>query len=412
VRSIWIGLLLFLTTAIPSPARATRSTATLLRWPYLQQVTADSARILWATDVQGAPALAYRIGGDTQWASVVSHAVNTPNASYYQHEAAITDLSPSTWYDYKIYDNGVNLTPFGQGWMQTATTSDEFTLAAWGDSGVCTPEQFQIRDRLRERWDTTQLWLHTGDIAYMEGTFDQFDTCHFGVYQELLSWRPFFPVMGNHEYYTDDGAPYLDIFDLPVTPGWDWYLDEVERYYSFDWGNAHFVMLDSHTPLWRISDAVTDDMADWLAHDLANDDHAWKIAVIHRPLYSSSQVHRETDVREKLAPIFEAYGVNLVLSGHNHNYERTYPIRAGAISTLRDGGVVYIVTGGGGGQLYDFDEEQWFTATRAVKHHFVTLRVTDCMLFLTAIDKDGLVVDQAVLEKCPNLVYLPFMPSG
>ena len=418
-----ISVILFITATTHPRARINplAATATLQRWPYLQQVTSDSARVLWTTNFKGSPSLEYGIGSEGQWLSVVSHVVDNGDSDYYQHEAIITGLKPKTWYFYNIYDNGVNLTPNEKSWFQTATTSGEFTFAAWGDSGLCTVEQFEIRDRLRERWYDTQLWIHTGDIAYPNGSndefgpngsYDEFEQCHFDVYQELLSWRPFFPAIGNHEYNTDAGAPFVDIFDLPITPDWDWYLDEVERYYSFDWGDAHFVMLDSHTPLERVNDAVTNDMADWLAHDLANDDHTWKIAVIHRPVYSSSKAHPELDVREKMAPLFEAYGVDLVLSGHNHNYERTYPIRDEAISTLRDGGVVYVVTGGGGNQLYGFDGEQWFTAARAVKHHFVTVRVGKCALYLTAIDKDGNPIDQATLDKCPHQIYLPFVPGG
>jgi predicted MPP superfamily phosphohydrolase len=381
--------------------------ATLLRWPYLQQVTSTSAHIIWTTDVHSTPSLKYGIGAPSlPAASVTSRSVSTPDGDYSEHKAVLGGLQPNTRYNYQIFEGSVNLTPAGQRRFQTAPSDGGFTFAAFGDSGSGTAAQYRVRDQMLNRQHDIDFFLHTGDLAYVMGAYDEFRRFFFEVYQELLSGHPLFPAMGNHEYNTDNGGPYLDLFDLPATT-----LDpqDAERYYSFDWGSAHFVALDSEDPLRRISDASDNDMGDWLEADLAADDHTWKIVIIHRPPYSSSPIHTETDVREKLVPIFEAYGVDLVLAGHNHNYERTYPLRNGTVSTLEEGGIVYVVTGGGGRTLYPVPGD-WFTAARAIAYHFVQGHVTECALQLAAIDQEGAVIDQALLNKCPYRVYLPFLP--
>lgn len=412
MRSSLIGLVFVLACSLAQAVPAQRAgaesaTATLRRWPYLQQVTDNSALILWTTDVEGSPALQYGLNGLSYLpASVTSRRVSTPGGNYYQHRAELSGLQQDSWYSYKIFDDDINLTPSGKRWFRTAPLDGGFSFIAFGDSGYGTPEQYQVRDRMAEH--PPNILLHTGDIAYPDGNYEQFERFHFAVYRQLLTQRSFFPTIGNHEYYTDDGQPYLDVFDLPITPGWHWDPRDPERYYSFDWGYAHFVSLDSEDPLQRISDAVGNDMADWLEADLIHDDHVWQIAIVHRPPYSSSPRHPETDVREKLVPIFEAHGVDLVLSGHCHNYERTYPLRNGELSTLQEGGVVYVVTGGGGNPLYPVPGD-WFTAARAAAYHFVEVQVFSCALLLTTIDIDGAVIDRALLDRCPYHVYFPIL---
>jgi hypothetical protein len=404
LKLLWLFLLLAMGLPLGASrqrAEAAAAVATLMRWPYLQQVTSDSAHIIWTTNVKSYPQLAYRTGSTyPRWTGITSRLVSTPVGDYYEHKAVLTGLKANTVYRYQIVDAGVNLTPSGERWFRTAPVNGGFTFISFGDSGIGSSEQYQVRDRMSEQ--QYDIILHTGDLDQTVGSYENLEKYHFAVYQEMTSDHPFFPTIGNHEYITDNGRPYLDLFDLPMVA-----LDEqdMERYYSFDWGYAHFVSLDSEGPLYRISDSSDNDMADWLEADLAADDHIWKIAIVHRPPYSSSPRHPETDVREKLAPIFEASGVDLVLSGHNHTYERTYPIRDGAISTIEEGGVVYVVTGGGGYEIYPVPGD-WFTAAHADVYHFVKVRVTKCALILTAIDKDGAVIDRAILDKCPYHTYL------
>ncbi|MFW5921149.1 MAG: metallophosphoesterase, partial [Polyangiales bacterium] len=144
-----------------------------------------------------------------------------------------------------------------------------------------------------------------------------------------------------------------------------------ERWYSFDWGNVHFVALDT--------ELIGSEQLDWLEDDLASTDQPWTIAYFHRPAYSSGSSHGSSKkVRKHIAPILERHGVQLALAGHSHNYERTKPMN----------GVTHVVTGGGGEGVRPVGTSEW-TAFSASVAHFVYVTVGDGKLRLHAIDASG-----------------------
>jgi hypothetical protein len=166
------------------------------------------------------------------------------------------------------------------------------------------------------------IFVHLGDIAYGSGTYTELESHFFTVYRDILDDVPFWPSIGNHEYVTNEGDPYINVYVLPRQA-----LDPVhhERYYSFDYGNAHFVSLDSNPEMFDAigSGSGTDDELDWLAADLAASTADWKIVFFHHPAYSSGEHGNEADVDAQFVPIFQEHGVDLVLNGHDHDYERT-----------------------------------------------------------------------------------------
>ena len=126
--------------------------------------------------------------------------------------------------------------------------------------------------------------------------------------------------------------------------------------------------------------------------DLAATSQPWKIAYFHRPPYSSGSEHgSDLTVRAAFGPIFERYGVQLVLSGHDHDYERTLP----------QDGVTYVVSGGGGAFLYSVAKSS-FTAYAAARHHYVHVDVDSCTLELRAIGLDGSTFDSETLSRCAS----------
>jgi 3',5'-cyclic AMP phosphodiesterase CpdA len=224
-----------------------------------------------------------------------------------------------------------------------------------------------------------QLVLHTGDVVYPDGQADGYDPFFFQPYQTLGKRAPIFPTLGNHDYHTQRGQPYLDAFYLPHNnPA------NTERYYSFDWGNAHFTALDFNTG----PDA---NQLAWLKNDLAATDKVWKFVFYHQAIYSSGPHGYESWVeakRQLLAPIFEQNHVDVVFNGHDHDYERTQPIH----------GVLYIVSGGGGGPLYPV-VPQSFSADVESTAHTVFVSVDGCTLTLQAVKPDGTVFDSTALTK-------------
>lgn len=367
----------------------------LRRGPSLHATTETSTTIIWTTDVSATSEVRYST--DLSYAYVAPATTRyIPALDVYEHHARLTSLTSDTAYHYKVYSDGVDLIPGQDLTFRTAPPASglSFTFIAFGDSRAPGYGRDAVRNRLLA--ETFDVAIHTGDIARY-GTYAEFESDYFAVYADLIRHIPFFPITGNHDYDTVDAAPFRDLFVLPENA---WRPADRERYYSFDWGNAHFVALDTETPLGQISDAATDDMADWLAADLAATDRFWKFIFLHKPPYSAGPHGSSTTVQTRLVPIFEAYGVNVVFAGHDHDYERTHPIRAGALSTVADGGIVYYVTGGGGAPLYSVGSG-WWTAFARSAYHYIRAELTSCRLVLRAIDPSGVEFDTYVVDKLP-----------
>ncbi len=358
IRSVWPGVVVLLLFT---------GNMGLARGPYLQSVSATSAIVVWRTTLPGSSRVDYGVGDYTR-------SIDLPDPTL-EHAVTLTDLITSTEVLYRVSSAGVEL---ASGSFRTAAGPDRpFSFAVIGDSGTGSAAQYAVADRLAAL--DPQLVLHTGDVIYPAGQADGYDPFFFEPYQAVARRAPVFPTLGNHDYGTQRGQPYLDAFYLPHNnPA------HTERYYSFDWGNAHFTALDFNT-------GPDPDQIAWLKEDLAVTDKPWKFVFYHQAIYSSGPHGYESWVeakRQLLAPIFEQNHVDVVFNGHDHDYERTQPIH----------GVLYIVSGGGGGPLYPV-VPQPFSADAESTTHTVFVSVDGCTLTLQAIKPDGTVFDSTTLTK-------------
>ena len=169
------------------------------------------------------------------------------------------------------------------------------------------------------------LWLTLGDNAYNTGTDDEWQQAVFNPYPALLRNIPLWPSLGNHDIQTLDGGPYHDIMTLPTNAEAGGVASGTEQYYSFDYGNIHFVAVDSTHQASRQPGSA---MLTWLANDLAATSQDWIIAYWHHAPYTKGSHDSDAegdliDMRENVLPVLEAGGVDLVLVGHSHNYERS-----------------------------------------------------------------------------------------
>jgi predicted phosphodiesterase len=367
IRSTWLSVIVLLLFT---------GTVALTRGPYLQSITATSAIVVWRTDQPGSSRIEYGVGAYT-------HAIERPDPTT-EHVITLTDLITGTEVMYRVSTNGVAL---ASGSFRTAAGFDRpFSFAVIGDSGTGSRNQYAVAERMAAL--DPQFVLHTGDVIYPDGQASGYDPRFFRPYQALTRRAPVFPTLGNHDYHTQSGQPYVDAFYLPRNnPA------NTEKYYSFDWGNAHFVALDFNT-------GPASDQLEWLRSDLASTNKLWKFVFYHQAIYSSGPHGYESWVEAKralLAPIFEQYDVDVVFNGHDHDYERTQSIN----------GVIYIVSGGGGASLYPV-VPQSFSAYAEAVYHTVFATVDGCTLTVRAIEPDGTVVDSTVLPKaCPGQIFLP-----
>ena len=237
------------------------------REPYLQQVTQTSAILGWVTTstteeqvvvttADGTPVMT-----GTGWHEKVA----TREKNEKQMWAEMTGLQPDTVYCYSITDGTQDLV--GKVGFRTAPTveQDRVKVLVFGDSGHGGLDQYTLAERMKEF--AYDLIIHTGDVAYDDGTIDEFEDNVFGVYADMFKHLPFFPASGNHDYRTLKGAPFRDVFSLPGDSG--------EKWYSYDWGPIHFASLDTE------ADYAT--QLAWLDEDLAASQAPWKIVYMHRP---------------------------------------------------------------------------------------------------------------------------------
>jgi hypothetical protein len=348
----------------------------LSRRPYLQKTTAHSTAILWTADTDAALAVEVREPDGTRVATVPASVDPTaPLPAGDQFVADVAGLSPGSTYCYTLTADGAPLTgPIGFRTAPAPGTEAPIRFASFGDSGSGYSDQFAVLDQLVDV--PLDFVVVNGDVAYDAGTLDQFEHNFFDVYADVADQVPFFPASGNHEYKTDDAAPFREVFDLFENGG----PGGRERWYSFDWGNAHVVVLDT--------EQVGTEQATWLDHDLATTTRPWKIVVAHRPPYSSGTHGGDDAVRRMFVPLFEEHDVALVLLGHEHDYERTVPL----------GGVTYIVSGGGGKGTRPIGSSA-FTAFAAQVAHFTYVTIDGDVLRAYAIDGTGKVFDTVAIER-------------
>jgi PKD repeat protein len=202
-----------------------------------------------------------------------------------------------------------------------------------GDSGTGNANAAAVRDAYSAYTSgrETDLWLLLGDNAYPLGTDEDYQSGLFNVYPNLLRNTVLWPTLGNHDGFTADSAnetgPYYDIFSLPRAGEAGGTVSGTEAYYSFDYANIHFVVLDSQ----ETNRSNIGPMANWLRIDLGNTLQDWIVVYFHHPPYSkgghdSDTEHQLVEMRENIVPILDEYGVDLTLTGHSHNYERSYLI--------------------------------------------------------------------------------------
>jgi hypothetical protein len=378
----------------PTPTRrlntaAVVGQATLLRPPYVQNVKTTSITIVWTTVEDGASEVHYGLADYSLVAPATSTYFTTPSTTpapykfYYVHEATLSGLTADTVYQYKIFTNDADLTPGGSVTARTAkpNTTSHFRFAAFGDSGDGSQNQLDVAARLLQV--QPDLAVHIGDIIYDQATYDGFEERYFQIYKDLLKSVWIAPSMGNHDVSYNNGKSFTDVF---VNPPNATSSAERELYYSFDYGNAHFVILNNYFAMTTVGSA----QYTWLQTDLAASNQFWKFVIFHQPAYSSDSnqgPNNDHDIIQNLVPLFEQYHVNMVISGHWHYYERMKPLLNGQISTIAAGGIVYIVTGGGGAGLVSVGTGalNWRTAAKVQAFHLTMVDVNSCSLQLSAV---------------------------
>ena len=310
-------------------------TVTVTRGPYLQKGTPSSLVVRWRTNA----ARDSRVHYGTDLANLSAFAdggVVTTN-----HQVSVSGLLPNTKYFYSI---GTTTQTLAGGdanhfFITPPALGSKKPTRVWvlGDSGTANADAAAVRDAYLAHTGSryTDLLLMLGDNAYNFGTDPEYQTAVFNMYPTVLRQTLLWPTLGNHDGVSADSAtqtgPYYDIFTLPTLGEAGGLASGTEAYYSFDYGDIHFICLES----FETNRAVAGPMMTWLASDLASTSKTWVIAFWHHPPYSKGSHDSDNpggadielvEMRQNALPILEAEGVDLVLTGHSHSYERSFLI--------------------------------------------------------------------------------------
>ena len=345
--------------------------------------------IAWTTPEASPATLDYwREGENPKQASATSQRLIR---SGMRHTAALHDLTPGSIYHYRI---GTSEATF-------RTAPDEaraaVTFVALGDS------RQDVGETNLDRWaqvaaaaaqESIDMTLFSGDMV-LAGFVPRWWDMWFDAGAPLLAKAPFMAAMGNHEM----ASPAFD--RRLSTPG-------DATWYSFDYGPVHVNVVNTDTslpvtispsqfpaPLGPGSAQYT-----WLDADLSAVPAAmWKVVMLHRPPYSAAEHGDQADV-QALVPLFDKYHVDMVVSGHDHGYQRFLPMAAGQIVPAGAPGTTYVVAAGAGAPLYDVNSADPRLAASAKAFNYVLIHADATILSLEAKDAmSGAVLDQAVVTQ-------------
>lgn len=356
--------------------------------PYLTWPTLDGISISFESTFASRAEVAWRADHEEQ-----PKRRSSDDAAKNLHEFRLEGLAADQKYFYQVAISGPEGKRVESEWLsfRTAASPDRaFTFVVIGDTQTNGAVAKRVSDLA---WmHRPNLAVHAGDLVDAGTAKRDWTDTFFPSMQPLLGRVPLMPVLGNHE---QDAKNYYDYMSLP----------EPERWYSFEYGNAEFFMIDGNRSL-----ADQSAQLNWLEQALRDSRATWRFAVLHQPPYTSdSNDYGDTQVTtstrgdlnvRNIVALLERYGIDICFSGHVHDYERTFPIREGKVTPYEEGGVIYVTAAGGGGPLEEFDgTNTWFGHKKARYHHLVYVAIHGQHLEFQAIDEEGRLFDTMVLEK-------------
>jgi 3',5'-cyclic AMP phosphodiesterase CpdA len=352
--------------------------------PILAHASPTSMTITWSSTANSAAEVEF--GLDETYGTTISE-----EGVRRDHSVRIDALLPSTTYHYRLSLEG-EVVGGDHAFRTPPDASDApVRFAVLGDSGTGHEPEGRIVGLLSTL--APDFVLHVGDAAYDSGSSSEVHARFLAPFARLMDHVPLYLALGNHDADTRGGEPLLKALSLPTNSA-----DGSEHFYSFDWGALHVVALDSNRSLGLGSPQLA-----WLHADLSASSAPWTIVFFHHPVYSSSTHGEREDLQASLAPLLEVHGVDLVFSGHDHVYERTFPMVADTpIDVLEPDyvdapGPIYVVTGGGGKDLYPSGWREW-TAYSESSFHVTCVEADASSLVLRAVRLDGSEMDRMTLR--------------
>ena len=472
-------VVLFVAVSLTSCAQKSASDKDFFTRPYLQigqQPSATSLQLCWhTTDTDTDWVVEHRTANTEAWVRAGMPTYRRVKVwgvrTHRIYTAPMTSLESGTPFDYRVLKAG-NIV-FSATGHAPMTAGQPYRFVAFADIGAETIEQKKLAYQAYKA--NPDLVVVPGDIVYDYGLVSEYRSKFWPIYNAdnannqgapLLRSVPMVAAPGNHDtetrnlndkpdalayyYYWaqplngptgNEGGPLVPALTATMRNRQAFMQAAGNNYprmtnYSFDFGNAHWTVIDSN-PYVDFTDST---LIKWVQRDLAAARGAtWRFVMYHHPGFSSSRTHFEQQHMRLLSPVFEAGHVDVVFNGHVHNYQRTFPIRftpdtrgiqrvAGmgnrmgygravngqlTLDKLFDGktnttpvGIIYLVTGAGGQLLYDLEQHdnpasyQSFTARFNSNVHSLTVAdVNNKVLTVRQLDVNGNEIDSFKITK-------------
>jgi len=320
-----------------------------------QTYATDTCQIDWGTDTL------YTVGNAQTFEYGTDH----------QHTYTITNLAPSTKYFYRVSVNQeVHTGNFCSAPDDNATSISFF---AYGDTRSNPGIHDQVTAAMISAYnndpDLQTVVIFGGDFVYNGASESYWDNELFNHsyqhIQDMLATLPYQSCIGNHE---GSGVLFVKYFPYPFVEG---------RYWSFDYGPAHFVVVDQYTSYGPGSAQLN-----WIENDLASTNKPWKFIYLHEPGWSAGGHANNTSVQNYIQPLCLQYNVPILFAGHNHYYARAVV-----------NNVQHITTGGGGAPLYTPDPGYPNIVATAMANHFCTIKINNQILHFAAVKTTGEIID-------------------
>jgi hypothetical protein len=349
----------------PVPAGAVHP---LEKGPYLIfSGTNTEMTVLWQLDSSVVCTIEW--GEDTTYS--LGSAQTVEYGADHQHAYTITGLSPSTKYFYRVTASDDVAT--GSFRAAPANDADAVKFFVYGDTRSYPADHDSVAQGIISTYSADDefhtLVLSVGDLVN-DGDSEAdwrnqfFDPAYTNI-QSMLTHLPYQACMGNHE---GSGVLFQKYFPYPHVN---------DRYWSFDYGPAHFAIVDQYVNYGPGSPQLT-----WLENDLATTTKLWRFIILHEPGYSAGGHSNNLNVQNWIQPLCEQYGVKFLFAGHNHYYARAVFHR-----------IQHITTGGGGAPLYTPSPSFPCVQTAIEAYHFCRLEIDGIWATLTVVEPDGTVLE-------------------
>ncbi len=289
----------------------------------------------------------------------------------FSHHINLENLKQNTKYFYQVGN--------GEIWsqvlsFQTPTNNNISSFLVFGAGGLQNPERKILSSALSKV--VCDFSLYTGEFVNESENPNQWYSW-FKDFLGVLINKPMMACLGDED---GNSSFYYNLFEFPGN----------EKYYSFNYNNIHFTILDA---LLNETDVSFSDQIDWLLEDLQNNEKPWTIVLQHFPLFTSTEefhLGKYLSLQSYLQPIFESSGVDIVISGHDHFYER-----------LTNNNISYIITGGGGSPLEQINPIYIVNQSEFIKSifHGMLIDVFDSQIFIRSFDTDLNIIDYYSLSK-------------